>query len=441
MRDRRRSTRELLGTRPQEGDMTTTTLAPGKDIDALRWPDVVAVPNSPLRAAVAERLLKRAVRSLPIRVTTADGQRFGAGGRSDPDLHLIRPSDFYQRLAASGLIGFGEAYLAGDWESDDVAGVLTVLASSLATLVPPLLQRLRSAVVHPRPSTEDNTVDGSRDNIHRHYDLSNDLFQLFLDRSMTYSSALFEADPDHSAEDLSTAQHRKIDRLLDIAGVTEGSTVLEIGTGWGELAIRAASRGARVTTVTISTEQAELATKRIAEAGCTGQVEVRLQDYREITGSFDAIVSIEMIEAVGANHWDEYFRAIERLLKPGGRAGLQAITMPHDRMIASMNTYTWIVKYIFPGGQLPSVTSVRQSSNDAGLKVTSEFTFGLHYAETLRRWRAWFEDNAEQVQALSEDFDVAFRRMWSLYLAYSEAGFRSHYLDVVQFGLTKGTVR
>lgn len=417
--------------------MSSSMLAPDRAIDPDRWPDVVAVPDQPLRAAIARRLVKRAVRSLPIRVTTAGGQRFGAGTGKDPDLHLIRPDDFYQRLAAGGLIGFGESYMAGDWESDDLAGVLTVLAGRMATLIPPLLQRLRTAVVHARPSAQDNTVDGSRKNIERHYDLSNDLFQLFLDPSLTYSSALFDADPDRNAEDLTGAQHRKIERLLDVAGVREGSSVIEIGTGWGELSIQAAARGARVTTVTISTEQAELATKRIAEAGYADQVEVRLQDYREVTGTFDALVSVEMIEAVGANHWHEYFGTIERLLKPGGRAGLQAITMPHDRMIASMNTYTWIVKYIFPGGQLPSVQSVRQSAGDAGLTVASELTFGLHYAETLRRWREVFESNADRVDALSVDFDVAFRRMWSLYLAYSEAGFRSRYLDVIQFGLTK----
>ncbi|MDQ2836196.1 MAG: cyclopropane-fatty-acyl-phospholipid synthase family protein [Actinomycetota bacterium] len=417
--------------------MSSSTLAADAAIDPSRWPDVVAVPDNPLRGRIAERLTKRAVKSLPIRVTTADGKRFGGGTMTDPDLHLIRPDDFYRRLAASGLIGFGESYMAGDWTSEDLAGVLTIMASRMATLIPPLLQRLRSAVVHARPSVQDNTLDGSRQNIHRHYDLSNELFELFLDPSLTYSAAVFEADPAGHGEDLNAAQHRKIDRLLTIAGVTEGSTVLEIGTGWGELGIRAAQRGARVTTVTISTEQAELATKRIAEAGCTDQVEVRLQDYREVTGTFDALVSVEMIEAVGANHWDEYFGAIQRLLKPGGRAGLQAITMPHDRMIASLNTYTWIVKYIFPGGQLPSVPSVRQSATDAGLTVASEFTFGLHYAETLRRWRATFEANASQVGELSEDFDLAFRRMWSLYLAYSEAGFRSRYLDVVQFGLTK----
>lgn len=417
--------------------MSSTTLAAEVALDPNRWPDVVSVPDNRLRGLIAERLVRHAVRSLPIRVTSTDGSRFGGGGMTAPDLHLIRPTHFYQRLAASGLIGFGESYMAGDWTSQDLAGVLTIMAGRMATLIPPKLQRLRSAVLHARPSTHDNTVVGARQNIRRHYDLSNELFQLFLDPSLTYSSALFEADPAGGGEDLTSAQHRKIDRLLNVAGVGQGSTVVEIGTGWGELSIRAAQRGAQVTTLTISTEQAELATKRIAEAGFTDQVEVRLQDYREVTGSFDALVSVEMIEAVGANHWGEYFAAIQRLLRPGGRAGLQAITMPHDRMIASMSTYTWILKYIFPGGQLPSVQSVRESSSAAQLTVASEFTFGLHYAETLRRWRDAFETNAEQIGALSEDFDLAFRRMWSLYLAYSEAGFRSRYLDVVQFGLIK----
>jgi cyclopropane-fatty-acyl-phospholipid synthase len=421
--------------------MTSTMLARDAAIDPARWPDVVAVPDNRLRGLVAERLVRHAVRSLPLRITTVDGKRFGAGGPTDPGLHLVRPEDFYRRLAAGGLIGFGESFMAGDWTSDDLAGVLTVMAAQLATLIPPLLQRLRTAVVHARPAGQDNTVTGARSNIHRHYDLSNELFELFLDPTLTYSSAVFEADPAHSGESLTGAQHRKIDRLLDLAGVSAGSSVVEIGTGWGELSIRAARRGARVTTVTISVEQAELATKRIAEAGLTDQVEVRLQDYREIEGSYDALVSVEMIEAVGANHWHEYFGTIHRLLKPGGRAGLQAITMPHDRMLASQNTYTWIVKYIFPGGQLPSVSSVRRSCGRAGLTVVSEFTFGLHYAETLRRWRAEFEARAEQVHALSADFDPVFRRMWSLYLAYSEAGFRSRYLDVVQFGLVRAVGR
>jgi cyclopropane-fatty-acyl-phospholipid synthase len=404
-------------------------------VDPSLWPDVVHVPHKPIRAAVAQRLTKRAVSTLPIRVTTADGERFGAGTATDPGLHLIRPSDFYQRLGAGGLIGFGESFMAGDWVSDDLAGVLTVMASRMAELIPASLQRLRTAAVHARPSWQDNTVDGARENIHRHYDLSNELFGIFLDGSLTYSSALFDGDADHNGEDLTSAQHRKIDRLLDIAGVGEGTRLLEIGTGWGELSIRAADRGAQVTTVTISVEQAELAAKRIHDAGYADRIEVKLQDYREIRGQFDAIVSVEMIEAVGSNHWHEYFATIEALLVPGGRVGLQAITMPHDRMLATMNTYTWIVKYIFPGGHLPSVRAVREQVDAAGLRMSSEFTFGLHYAETLRRWRQTFEDRSAEVSALG--FDTVFQRMWSLYLAYSEAGFKARYLDVVQFGLIK----
>ncbi len=410
----------------------TSTEAP---INATDWPDIARIPHRALRGSIARRLFTRAVAGLPIRVTTADGQRLGTGSAGDPDMHLARPDAFYERLGSSGLIGFGEAFMAGDWVSDDLAGVLTVMASRMSTLIPPKLQRLRAAAVHARPSSQDNTVDGARENIHRHYDLSNELFQLFLDESLTYSSALFESDPDHAPESLTDAQHRKIDRLLDIAGVGKGTRVLEIGTGWGELSIRAAARGAHVTSVTISTEQAELAAKRVQEAGLAELVDIRLQDYREVRGEFDAVVSVEMIEAVGANHWDEYFATIADRLVPGGRVGLQAITMPHDRMLATLNTYTWIVKYIFPGGHIPSVRSVRENVDAAGLKMSSELSFGLHYAETLRLWRATFESRAADVDALG--FDAVFRRMWSLYLAYSEAGFRSRYLDVIQFGFTK----
>ncbi len=417
-------------------------------IDALRWPDIVRVPRSALRADVARRLLRRAARRLPVRLYLPDGRLLGASDPDFPAMTLVRPEHFYERVGATGLIGFGESYMAGDWVAGDgtsvddpdsgateLAAVLTVFARSMATLVPPWLQRLRQAALLRAPLSHDNTVHGSRSNISHHYDLSNELFTLFLDPSMSYSSALFDGDPATSTEDLRTAQHRKIDRLLDAAGVTQGSSVLEIGTGWGELAILAADRGAQVVTITLSKEQAELAQKRIADAGHESNIEVRLQDYREVRGAFDAIVSVEMIEAVGANHWPEYFGALENLLAPNGRVALQAITMPHDRMVASLNTYTWILKYIFPGGQIASVRAVGEQADLAGLKVVSNAAFGLHYAETLKRWRARFEDNAAEVDALG--FDLIFRRMWSLYLAYSEAGFLSGYLDVNQFTLVR----
>lgn len=424
--------------------MTSTASAPAPAIDAARWPDVATVPAKPLRAAVARRLVKRAVKRLPIQVHLPDGSTWGAGHADDPALTLVRPDAFFARLGTGGLIGFGEAYQAGDWDTDDLAGLLTVMASRIATLIPPRLQKLRHVVLHVRPDHQDNTIEGSRENIQAHYDLSNDLFETFLDPSLMYSSALFDSDPAlgyslPESDDLTTAQHRKIDRLLDVAGVGEGTRLLEIGTGWGELAIRAAARGAQVTTITLSVEQAALARDRIERAGLTDRVDVRLQDYREVAGEYDAILSVEMIEAVGLKHWPAYFGTFDRLLAPGGKVGLQAITMPHDRMLATQNTYTWIVKYIFPGGQIPSVESVREQVDATSLRVVDEFAFGQHYAETLKQWRRTFEDAADQVDDLG--FDEVFRRMWSLYLAYSEAGFKSGYLDVVQFAFEKPTAQ
>ena len=417
-------------------------------IDPDRWPDVAAVPRRPIHAAVAGALFRAAVRMLPIRVVGPDGHETGHGGAGAPVLHIARPRDFYARVGTAGLIGFGEAYMAGDWEAADSAELpkaLTVFARRMDRLVPKPLQVLRRVFLLRQPSADDNTVTGAKRNIGRHYDLSNDLFTLFLDKSLTYSSALFEADvsvdPDAlelaaAKEDLTVAQHRKIDRLLDQCGVREGSTVLEIGTGWGELAIRAAQRGAQVTSITNSTEQADLARKRAQAAGVSDRIEIKLQDYREAAGSYDAVISVEMIEAVGIAHWPMYFSALDRLVRPGGKVGLQAILMPDDRMRASRDTYTWIRKYIFPGGQIPSLESIRSSvSAHTGLIETDVLHFGAHYAETLRRWRAEFEERAGDVDQLG--FDTTFRRMWSLYLAYSEAGFRAGYLDVAQFTFQK----
>jgi cyclopropane-fatty-acyl-phospholipid synthase len=326
--------------------------------------------------------------------------------------------------------------MAGDWTTDDLPGVLSAFAANMRNMIPPVLHKLRNAVLSRQPGHHDNTIEGARDNIHQHYDLSNDLFKLFLDETLTYSSAIFDGEPNGSAEDLTTAQHRKIDRLLDAANVREGIRVLEIGTGWGELSLRAAARGAEVTTLTISTEQAALATKRIAEAGYSDRVTVLLQDYREVQGRYDAVVSVEMIEAVGANHWNTYFETIDRALAPGGRVGLQAILQDDYTVLATKDTYTWIRKYIFPGGQLASVEAIERTlAKHTTLRVSERYSFNRHYAETLHRWRVRFEENAAAVDALG--FDETFRRMWSLYLAYSEAGFRSGYLDVAQFTLTK----
>jgi cyclopropane-fatty-acyl-phospholipid synthase len=352
-------------------------------------------------------------------------------------MHIHRPREFFRRFGASGLIGFGESYMAGDWDSTDLTGLLTVFAAHAAELVPPWLQRLRRLAVRRHPPDDLQTIPGARRNIGRHYDLSNGLFALFLDETMTYSSAIFAAGPDGTpvAGDLAQAQRRKVDRLLDRAGVGPGCRLLEVGTGWGELAIRAARRGATVRTITISREQQALAARRVAEAGLAGQVSVELRDYRDVDGRFDAICSVEMLEAVGERYWDGYFAALDRYLAPGGRIGLQTITMAHDRMLATRHTYTWIQKYIFPGGLLPSVTAIGDSLARTTLRITGREDFGAHYAETLRIWRERFGARANEVARLG--FDEVFNRMWTFYLCYSEAGFRAGYIDVSQLTLAR----
>lgn len=404
--------------------MTLTQDAPAGVED--RWPDVTGEPRSPLRAAVAGVLFRRAMDRCAVRVRYPDGTVTGARG---PIMDVRRPAALMNRLGAAGLIGFGEAYQAGDWDAEDLVGVLTVLAGSMGTLIPPSLQRLRRFHGMRAPRDERNTPDGSRRNVQRHYDLSNDLFGLFLDESMSYSSALF-ATP---GEDFTIAQHRKIDRLLDRTGTGPGTRLLEIGTGWGELAIRAARRGADVVTVTLSAEQRELARRRATGAGVAGRVDVRLCDYREIEpvpGGFDAIVSVEMVEAVGADYWPVYARALSDHLAPDGRAGLQMITMAHDRMMATRDAYTWIHKYVFPGGLIPSVPAMEAVLRRAGLEVRDRLDFGPDYAETLRRWRVAFNERPAEVAALG--FDATFVRTWNFYLAYCEAGFAARYLDVCQ---------
>ncbi len=406
-------------------------------VDPGRWPDVARVPSAGLRATIADRLFDSILGRLAVRAEMPDGSVCGAGGPGAPAMVLHRPKDFSHRVGASGLIGFGESYMAGDWDAPDLAAVLTVFAEQLASLVPARLQSFRRLAVKALPSSHTGDQSHTQINIAAHYDLSNEMFELFLDPSMSYSSALFDPanEPDGTCDQdlLAAAQVRKIERLLDAAAVGDGSTVLEIGTGWGELALRAAARGARVHSITLSVEQAELARARFAAAGVAHLVEIEVCDYRDTRGQYDAVVSVEMIEAVGHQFWPHYFSTLAARTKPGGRAVIQAITMPHPRMLATRDTFTWIQKYIFPGGFLPSTESIAADARRAGLQVQERFAFGQHYARTLRIWQARFGQNAEQVAAAG--FDHVFRRMWSLYLAYSEAGFASGYLDVQQIVL------
>ena len=394
------------------------------------WPEIPQAPAGTARARVARALVKAIAARLPIRVQVPGGSQHGAGGPGSPVLEIRHEADFYRRLGG-GTTGLAEGYIAGDWDSPDLVGLFTVFAAHLPAVTRGPVGGLRRWYAPREPAGDEATLDGARRNIQRHYDLSNEMFALFLDPTMTYSSALFAP-----GDTLADAQRRKNETLLDLTGVGPASTVLEIGTGWGELAIRAAARGARVTTLTISSAQAAKASERAAAAGLAGQVDVRTLDYREIQGRYDVVLSVEMIEAVGERYWPGYFAAIDRLLAPGGRAGLQAITMPHEAMIATRHGHTWIQKYIFPGGQIPSLQAIGDVLREhTALRISSDPAMGTHYARTLQQWRAQFTAAADEVARLG--FSPAFQRMWNLYLAYAEAGFRARYLDVHQLILQR----
>jgi cyclopropane-fatty-acyl-phospholipid synthase len=380
---------------------------------------------------IADRLLRRAAARLPVRVTYPDGTVVGAADPTLPTMVMHNPDAFARRVGRNGLIGFGESYMAGEWSSDDLVGLLAEFAQSVDDLVPPALQRLRPIAVVRPPDSQHNSRAQARRNVADHYDLSNDLFAEFLDETMTYSSALFDTLP-ASPADLPAAQRRKVDRLLDKARVGPGSRVLEIGTGWGELSLRAAARGAHVRSITLSAEQQRLAQHRVAAAGLADRVDIDLCDYRDVDGRYDAVLSVEMVEAVGYRFWQRYFQALDRLVVPGGRVAIQAITMPHHRMLATRNTYTWIQKYIFPGGLLPSTQAITAiTERHTRLRTVDVYSLQRHYAETLRLWRERFAERRDAVAALG--FDEVFQRMWELYLAYSQAGFESGYLDVYQW--------
>ncbi len=415
----------------------STTQDPRVSVSSALLP---APPTYGARAFVARSVVKRILRGVPVTARLSTGEVYGAPLDEDrPLLEVTRPEAFFARLGHSPMIGIGESYMAREWSvapGTDLADALAPFAERLTDLIKPVFYNLRHTVL-PRGLNPANTKDGAKKNIEAHYDLSNEMFQQFLDPTLSYSSALFASvETPPVLADLEAAQLAKVDAILDSAGVVEGSRVLEIGTGWGTLAIRAAERGAVVTTVTLSVEQAALAQERVDAAGVSERVEIAVRDYRDQDGLFDAIVSVEMIEAVGEEFWPDYFRRIDSLLAKDGRAVIQAILIAHDRLVATRNTYTWIHKYIFPGGMLPSTDAISQvTRRHTSLHVTNIRPMGLHYAHTLRLWRERFVGNWQAVQRLG--FDDRFCRMWEFYLAYCEAGFRTGYLDVAQIRIER----
>lgn len=338
-----------------------------------------------------------------------------------------------RRVVASGGVGFGEAYVDGDWDSPDLPAVIETAARNLPakprTYGAFSPWRLSDRVGHVlRP----NTRSGSAKNIAAHYDLGNQFYAEWLDPSMTYSAAVFSG----GANDLESAQAEKYRRLLNLIDAQPGDSILEIGCGWGGFAIQAArERDVKVTALTISRAQFEEARKRVAEAGLSERVDIQLRDYRDISEKYDHAVSIEMIEAVGEKYWPEYFRRVADSIKTGGRFALQTIVIENERFEAYRRGADFIQKHIFPGGSLPCPDTLRTRGTDVGLQLQSEDSYGLDYAETLARWRKRFDAAADRVSELG--FDERFRRCWMFYLAYCEGGFRAGNIDALQVAYSR----
>jgi cyclopropane-fatty-acyl-phospholipid synthase len=347
----------------------------------------------------------------------------------------VRDLRFAARVLASGDIGFAEGYIAGEWTSPDLAALLEVLANNYDHIRRLFdggwwMKAVNWAFHHLRA----NSKSGARRNIHAHYDLGNDFYAAWLDQTMTYSAARFTA-PDQSLEVAQRAKYMELARLIDLQ---PGHSLVEIGCGWGGFGLFAAGEiGARVQGVTISRAQYDLARRRVFEAGLSERVDIRLLDYRELDGQFDRLASIEMFEAVGKAYWGIYFQKVRDLLKPGGRAGLQVITIA-DALFEEYDARTdFIQRYVFPGGALASETHLADLATRHGLAPRRTVRFGLDYAETLRRWSERFEDAAATGVLGAMDLDERFRRLWRFYLAYCEAGFRTGRTNVIQFSLDR----
>jgi cyclopropane-fatty-acyl-phospholipid synthase len=395
--------------------------------------------GAPAAARTVLQLLSRLRHGcLSVRLPDGSMRRFGQGQTPSASLHL---NDWQVCSAAlkSGDIGFAEGYIDGHWSSPDLAALLRLFIANRREVEDVIygtwLGRLFYRVRH---LLNRNTRGNSQKNIHAHYDLGNAFYELWLDGTMNYSSALYET-PQASMQQ---AQLAKVRRALRMVDVKPGQRVLEIGCGWGALAEMATTEfDARLVGVTLSTEQLAWARARMSRCGVAERADLRLQDYRDIgrdglaDQSFDAICSIEMIEAVGREYWPTYFATVARLLKTGGRACIQSIVIDDEFFERYLQSTDFIQQYIFPGGCLPSPSAFRAQAEQAGLKVIDEFCFGQDYARTLQEWRQAFMAREQQVLALG--FDRRFMRIWEFYLAYCEAAFAERNTDVVQYTLLK----
>ena len=365
---------------------------------------------------------------------TPKGHELRLEGEPGPKARIIvRDFRFIRRALAAGDIGFAEGYAAGEWDTPDLTAVLSVFSLNFENLrrvtqgnpVVGVFNALSHAL-------NGNSRRGSKRNIHAHYDLGNDFYARWLDPSMTYSSARFA----HPGQDLEAAQANKYRALAKQMDLRTGQTVLEIGCGWGGFAEYAAREiGAKVTGITISKAQHDFAAKRMFDQGLTDRAQIKLIDYRDVGGTFDRVASIEMFEAVGERYWPTYFNKIDQVLAPGGRAGLQIITIQEELFEDYRRHADFIQKYIFPGGMLPSESKLKAETDRAGLTWTGISRFGQDYADTLAQWADRFDAGWDDIKGAG--FDEKFRKIWRFYLSYCDAGFRTGRTDVVQLGLSK----
>ncbi|MBO6542224.1 MAG: class I SAM-dependent methyltransferase [Alphaproteobacteria bacterium] len=368
-------------------------------------------------------------------VTLPNGETLiftGAAAGKEAEITII-DYHFAWSIILNGHLGAAESFLRGDWESPDVERVLELFAENREVFTSVMnglsFQRLTERIAH---GFRKNNRAGSKKNIHFHYDLGNSFYKRWLDPTMTYSSARF----DSPHQDLSAAQMNKYRSLAHNMDLKPDSNLLEIGCGWGGFAEYAASEiGCKVTALTISNEQLAFARERIASKGLSDRVEVRFQDYRDVTEKFDRIASIEMFEAVGEQYWPAYFSKVRDCLTPGGLAGLQIITIDDRSFESYRKGVDFIQRYVFPGGMLPSPSALKRQVSQAGLSWKTNVEFGLDYAETLARWRDRFQSAWPEIREMG--FDERFRRLWDFYLAYCEAGFRTGNVDVTQLTLSR----
>jgi cyclopropane-fatty-acyl-phospholipid synthase len=372
---------------------------------------------------------------LDIELPNGEIRRFGNGGHPHATLRLNNWNVFAAALR-SGDIGFAESYIQGDWTSPDLTSLIALFIVNREQMERVMYGAWWGKLFYRfRHILNRNSRSGSRRNIHAHYDLGNAFYSNWLDETMNYSSAWFQGD---RSQPLAQAQHAKVNRVLDETRVGAGDRVLEIGCGWGAVAQAVAQRGAKVVGVTLSTEQLHYARARLIDAGHGSRADLRLQDYRDIQdGPYDALVSVEMFEAVGREYWPSFFETVRKNLKSGGRACIQSITIRDDLFERYAKSTDFIQQYIFPGGMLPSELEFINAAQRAGLRVANVLRFGPDYAETLRRWRAPFHANEQAIRA--QGFDATFMRTWDFYLSYCEAAFDTGNTNVVQFTLVNET--